>query len=291
VTRLLVFGLGYSARATVARMRPRLAAVWGTTRHADDSGDANSLGVTLFSFDSARADFSPSLRNILRDADHVLVSIAPDASGDPVLRHFQADLAAAQLKSLVYLSTVGVYGDHGGAWVDERSECRPASTRSRQRLAAERAWFAFSKQAGVPVAVIRLAGIYGPGRGPFEKIRSGTALRIVKPGQVFNRIHVDDIAKIVQAAFDRSAEGVFNASDEEPAPPQDVLMFAADLLSVPPPAETPFEKAELTPMARSFYSENKRVRNERIKRELGVALSYPSYREGLKAILDKESTS
>ncbi len=220
-----------------------------------------------------------------RGALHVLVSIAPDEDGDPVLRHFRDELAAAKPKALVYLSTVGVYGDHGGAWVDETSECRPVSKRARLRVAAEEEWRRFSEETGVPVAILRLAGIYGPGRGPFEKIRAGTARRIVKPGQVFNRIHVGDIAQIVEAAFERRASGIFNGVDDEPAPPEDVLLYAAELLGVPPPPEVAFEAAELSPMARSFYGESKRVRNDKIKRELGVTLAYPTYREGLKAIL------
>jgi nucleoside-diphosphate-sugar epimerase len=179
---------------------------------------------------------------------------------------------------------VGVYGDHDGAWVDEDTPCRPVSKRSRQRVEAELAWRRFAADTGVPVAVIRLSGIYGPGRGPFEKIRRGTARRIIKPGQVFNRIHVDDIAAIVEAAFLRRADGLFNGTDDEPAPPGDVLAYAAELLGVPPPPEVPYESAELSPMARSFYGENKRVRNDKIKRELGVELRYSTFREGLRAV-------
>jgi nucleoside-diphosphate-sugar epimerase len=225
----------------------------------------------------------------LAEANHVLVSIAPDEAGDPVLARFRNALAALKPKSLVYLSTVGVYGDHDGGWVDEASECRPVSRRSRQRLAAEAAWRRFAEESGVPVAIVRLAGIYGPGRGPFEKIRRGTARRIVKPGQVFNRIHIDDIAAIVDAAFERRAMGIFNGADDEPAPPQDVLTYAAELLGLPPPPQVDFVTAELSPMARSFYGENKRVRNDRIKRELGVRLRHPTYREGLAAVLRKET--
>ncbi len=222
----------------------------------------------------------------LSEADHILVSIAPDEAGDPVLRHFAEDVAAAKPKSIVYLSTVGVYGDHGGAWVDEESECRPVSKRSRERVAAEDAWRQFTAETGVPLAVIRLAGIYGPGRGPFEKIKRGTARRIVKPGQVFNRVHVDDIAQIVEAAFAERADGIFNGVDDEPAPPQDVLAYAAALLGLPPPPEVPLESADLSEMARSFYGESKRVRNDKMKRELGVRLVFPTYREGLQAILE-----
>jgi nucleoside-diphosphate-sugar epimerase len=202
-----------------------------------------------------------------------------------VLRHFEKELAAAKPRSVVYLSTVGVYGDHGGAWVDEESECRPFSKRSRERLLAENEWRRFGAESGAPVAIIRLAGIYGPGRGPFEKIKAGTARRIVKPGQVFNRVHVDDIARIVEAAFEKRADGIFNGVDDEPAPPQDVLLYAAELLGLPPPPEVQFDNAKLSAIARSFYAESKRVRNDKVKRALGVTLRYPTYREGLRATL------
>jgi nucleoside-diphosphate-sugar epimerase len=224
----------------------------------------------------------------LAEADHVLVSIPPGEAGDPVLNLHRADLAALKPKALVYLSTVGVYGDHCGAWVDEESECRPISLRSRQRLQAEAGWRLFAEETGVPVAIVRLAGIYGSGRGSFEKIRRGTARRIVKPGQVFNRIHVEDIAQIVEAALKKRAHGIFNGTDDEPAPPEDVLAFAADVLGVKPPAEEAFADADLSPMARSFYGENKRVRNRKIKDVLAVRLKYPTYRQGLRAILEAE---
>ncbi|MGH6925051.1 MAG: SDR family oxidoreductase [Propylenella sp.] len=316
MSRLFVFGLGYSARAVVNRMRPKLDAVWGTTRNPAKRDEIAELGVVPLLFDgeasppplrgrvgergrekAVAVSFPPfrlfparGERALLSDADHVLISIPPDTSGDSVLRCFGEELTSAKLHSLVYFSTVGVYGDHGGAWVDEESECRPVSERSRLRLDAEAAWQRFADESGIPVAVIRLAGIYGPGRGPFEKVQRGTARRIVKPGQVFNRIHVDDIAAIVEAAFDRRANGIFNGVDDEPAPPEDVLAYAADLLGLPPPPEVRFERAELTPMARSFYAESKRVRNGKIKRELGVRLAYPTYREGLKAVLEADGT-
>jgi nucleoside-diphosphate-sugar epimerase len=291
VTSLFVFGFGYSARAVAARMQPTLDRVWGTTRDHGKLERIEAAGVTPFLFDG---DLHPSpgsaFSDAIRDAELVLVAIAPGSAGDPVLRYFRDPLAAGTVKSLVYLSTVGVYGDHDGAWVDETSECRPVSNRSRERVAAENAWQEFGRETAVPVAIVRLAGIYGPGRGPFEKIRNGTARRIVKPGQVFNRIHVDDIATIVAAAFDQRAAGIFNGVDDEPAPPEDVLAHAAQRLGLPPPPEVPFAQAELTPMARSFYGESKRVRNDRIKRELGVRLAYPTYRDGLKAILDTETS-
>jgi nucleoside-diphosphate-sugar epimerase len=334
--RLFVFGFGYSANAVARRMRPRLAAAWGTTRDRSKVASIRALGVEPIMFASgspsplwggvgegsgAEPDKASALRSqsiglewpslspspspspqgggesqaavsaALAKADHVLVSIAPDAAGDRVLTHFRNDLAALKPKAVVYLSTVGVYGDHSGAWVDETSECRPASARSQARLDAEAAWRLFAEETTVPVAIVRLAGIYGPGRGPFEKVRDGSARRIVKPGQVFNRIHVDDIAIIVESALLRRADGIFNGADDDPAPPQDVLGYAAELLGRPPPPAVDFEAAELSPMARSFYGENKRVRNEKIKRELGVRLAYPTYREGLKAILDESDFS
>jgi nucleoside-diphosphate-sugar epimerase len=301
--RLFVFGLGYSARAAVAHMGPRLEAVWGTTRDPGKFAEIERLGVTplllgeavpglMVPLPSRATEEEPAEHTLpaaLASSDHILVSIAPDETGDPVLNHHRTDLAALKPRSVVYLSTVGVYGDHHGAWVDEASECRPVSRRSRQRVEAEMAWRAFSDATGVPVAILRLSGIYGPGRGPFEKIRRGTARRVIKPDQVFNRIHADDIAAIVEAAFLQRGNGIFNGTDDEPAPPQDVLAYAAELLGVPAPPEVAFEDAEFTPMARTFYGENKRVRNERIKRDLGVQLLHPTYREGLAAVLRAES--
>ena len=285
--KLLCFGLGYSAHAAVERLRPRLERVWGTTRRAAGSGRPALSGVTMIAFDGAT--HSTVAAEALAKADHVLVSVPPNDNGDPVLSHFRDDLAARAPRAIVYLSTVGVYGDHGGAWVDETSECRPVSKRSLLRLAAEQSWERFSAETGVPVAIIRLAGIYGPGRGPFQKVRSGTARRIIKPGQVFNRIHVDDIAAIVDAAFDKRAGGVFNGVDDAPAPPQDVIAYAAELLGLPAPPEIAFADADLSPMARSFYGESKRVRNGKIKRVLGVTLAHPTYREGLRAALEAEA--
>jgi nucleoside-diphosphate-sugar epimerase len=269
-------------------MRPSLDAIYGTTRDAGTLSEIESLGVTPFLFDGSEGGPNTHLSDALSTAAFVLISIAPDADGDAVLRNFRPDLAAAKPKSVVYLSTVGVYGDHDGAWVDEETECRPVSRRSKERVEAEAAWQSFADETGVPLAIIRLAGIYGPGRGPFEKIRRGTARRIIKPGQVFNRIHVDDIATIVAAAFERRASGIFHGVDDEPAPPQDVLAYAAELLGLLPPPEVPFEQADLSPMARSFYGESKRVRNDRIKHDLGVRLAFPTYREGLRAIAAAE---
>jgi nucleoside-diphosphate-sugar epimerase len=221
-------------------------------------------------------------------ATHLLTSVSPDAGGDPVLRALGAEVRAAapRLAWAGYLSTTGVYGDRGGDWVDEDSALTPATSRGRWRVEAEAAWRAVP---GLPLHVFRLAGIYGPGRGPFEKLRAGTARRIVKEGQWFSRIHVDDIAQVLLASIGRPRPGAaYNLCDDDPAPPQDVIGEAARLLGLPPPPLVPFEEAEMTPMARSFYAESKRVRNDRIKAELGVRLLHPDYRSGLRAILRAE---
>lgn len=279
---LFCFGMGYSARATVTRMTPRLDRVWGTTRSGDNAPAIAALGAEPIVWAGGEPD--EKMAGALSKASHVLVSVAPDADGDPVLGGCATQLTDSEPQAISYLSTVGVYGDHGGAWVDEASECRPVSERSKRRVAAEQAWLDFGKETGIPVSVIRLSGIYGPGRGPFRKLTDGTSRRIVKDGQVFNRIHVDDIAQIVEAALVKRAAGIFNGTDDEPAPPQDVIAYAADLIGIEPPPEVPFEEADMTPMAKSFYGENKRVRNDRIKRELGVALIHPTYREGLTSV-------
>ncbi len=193
---------------------------------------------------------------------------------------------AAQLDWVGYLSTTGVYGDHGGGWVDEDTPLTPGTRRGAMRLAAEDAWRAIPD---LPLHIFRLAGIYGPGRGPFAKVRAGTARRIVKPGQVFSRIHVEDIAQVIEASLRQPDPGaVYNLCDDDPAPPQDVILHAAELLGVTPPPEEPFESAEMGAMARSFYAESKRVSNRRIKEELGVRLYYPDYRAGLAALLASE---
>jgi nucleoside-diphosphate-sugar epimerase len=277
---LLCLGHGYSAQALARRLLPRGWQIIGTTRTPEQADARAADGVEMQLWPGA--DLGPALAR----ATHLLVSAAPDAAGDPVLRRESARIAAASHLAWVgYLSTTGVYGDHAGGWVDETTPPRPATARGRARLAAERAWAA----TGLPVHIFRLAGIYGPGRGPFAKLRAGTARRIVKPGQVFGRIHVEDIAQVLAASIARPNPGaIYNVCDDEPAPPEDVLAHAARLLGLPIPPAIAFAEAEMTPMARSFYAESKRVRNDRIKRELGVRLRYPGYREGLAAILAAE---
>ena len=281
--RLIVFGCGYSAAAFIRLTRPRWASVVATSRAADRPLP-DGVARRLFPGDD------DALAWEIREADAVLVSVPPGQTGDPVLLRFREVLAEApRLRWTGYLSTVGVYDDHAGAVVDETTPPRPKSERSRARLAAEEAWLAFGRTGGRPVAIFRLAGIYGPGRSAFDKLRAGTAQRIVKPGQVFNRIHVDDIATVLAASLDRPRAGaIYNVADDEPAPPGDVVAEAAALAGLPVPPETPFAEAGLSPMGLSFWGENKRVANGLLRRELGVRLACPTYREGLRAILAEE---
>ncbi|MDQ1901255.1 SDR family oxidoreductase [Paracoccus sp. WLY502] len=284
--KMLVFGHGYSAGFLTPLLRRRGWQVVGTTR--DDPGRVAGAGAqpVLWPGDEAR------LRSEIASADAILVSAAPGPQGDPVLAAFRDDLAKARPGWLGYLSTTGVYGDRNGGWVDEDSLLDATGPRGAARIRAEGDWRALADQAGLPLHIFRLAGIYGPGRGPFEKVRNGTARRIIKPGQVFSRIHAADIAQILLASIDRPAPGTaYNVCDDDPAPPQDVLAHAADLLGLPPPPEVPYDEADMTPMARSFYADSKRVSNRRIKEELGVRLRYPDYRSGLAAILAAEGGS
>ena len=281
--RMLVFGHGYSAGFLTPLLRRRGWQVTGTTRGDPDRVARCGAVPAIWPGEERR------LRDAIATADAILVSVAPDAGGDPVLAAFRDDLARARPGWLGYLSTTGVYGDRAGGWVDETSVLDGSGPRGQARIRAEADWQALAGQAGLPLHIFRLAGIYGPGRGPFEKIRNGTARRIVKPGQVFSRIHAEDIARVLLASIDRPAPGtVYNVCDDDPAPPQDVLAHAANLLGLPPPPEVAFEDARMTPMARSFYADSKRVSNRRIKTDLGVALRYPDYRSGLAAILAAE---
>ncbi len=281
--RLFIFGAGYSGLALARRLSGTAQGIVGTTRHADRFADLRTAGVEPLLFDGERP--GEGVAAALATATHLVLSVAPGEAGDPVLAHHGADiLAAPALEWIGYWSTIGVYGDYGGAWVDETTVCHPVSRRSKARLAVEAEWRALAAEKGVPLALLRLAGIYGPGRNAFVKLEAGTARRLVKPGQVFNRIHVDDIATVTAAAIGRRAAGVFNVCDEEPAPPQDVVTFAAGLMGVAPPPEQAFATADLSPMARSFYGENKRVANGRLARDLGVTLAHPTYREAHAAM-------
>jgi nucleoside-diphosphate-sugar epimerase len=273
---LLSLGHGYSAQALADRLIPQGWQVIGTTRNPAKAELLRAGGVEPVLWPG---DLAPALAR----ATHILASAAPDAAGDPFLTAAGAQIAASAPEWVGYLSTTGVYGDHQGAWVDETTPLTPSSPRGAHRVLAERQWQA----TDLPVHIFRLAGIYGPGRGPFEKVRDGSARRIIKQGQVFSRTHVEDIAQVLMASIARPNPGAaYNVCDDDPAPPEDVLSHAAHLLGLPEPPAVAFEDAEMSPMARSFYSESKRVRNDRIKDELGVRLRYPTYREGLEALLN-----
>jgi len=284
MTRLFVFGIGYTARVFARRKLAEGWQVHGTTRGEDKAKALRGEGfdISLFSGNERADDVCDELRR----ATHLLVSIGPGEEGDPVLACHGDEIAAApDLDWIGYLSTVGVYGDHAGAWVGEDSAPNPKSKRSVLRLQAENDWLALGRTSGKAVHVFRLAGIYGPRRGPLENVLRGKARRIVKPGQVFNRIHVDDIATVLEASVARPrAGGIYNVADDEPAPPQDVVEHACKLTGVDLPPEVAFEDADLSPMGRSFYGENKRVSNRLIKEELGVTLAYPTYREGMAGL-------
>ena len=279
--RLFCFGYGYSAEALARKLSPRLAELAGTRTHPEAPQEAGAVLAT-YKGDGP----STAVTSLLARTTHLLVSIPPDLEGDAVLRDFADEIAALpDLGWIGYLSTVGVYGDAKGGWVDEESPVRPVTERSLRRAEAERAWLDFGARAGRRVEVFRLAGIYGPGRNMLASLKAGTARRIVKPGQVFNRIHVDDIARVLAAAIDKDTGAtIFNVSDDEPAPPGDVVAYAAELMGLPVPPPLAFEAAGLSGMAATFWSECKRVKNERIRRELGVELLYPTYREGLRAL-------
>lgn len=276
MSTLLSLGHGYSARALARRLNYEGWRIIGTTRNPAKAAAFRAEGVEPLLWPG-------DLGAALAEATHILCSAAPDAKGDPFLQAVPG-IAGSKAGWVGYLSTTGVYGDHDGGWVDETTPLTPQSDRGRQRVLAEGQWQA----TGLPVHVFRLAGIYGPGRGPFEKVRDGTARRIIKPGQVFSRIHVDDIAQVLEASIKAPNPGAaYNVCDDNPCPPEEVIGYAARLLGMPEPPAVPFEEVAptMTPMALGFYSESKKVRNDRIKDELGVKLLYPDYPQGLAALL------
>jgi nucleoside-diphosphate-sugar epimerase len=285
-SRLFCFGLGYSALALARVLAVAGWTVAGTSRSAKTAAELRTQGFAVTVFDRDQ----PLPAAALHGATHVLVSIPPDAEGDPVLDRHGGDIAALPgVAWLGYLSTTGVYGDRGGGWVDEGSALSPTGERGRRRVMAEEGWRALWRERGVPVHLFRLAAIYGPGRSPFAALRAGVAKRIDKPGQVFSRIHVEDLARVLAASIAQPRPGaVYNVCDDEAAPPEAVVAYAAKLLGIAAPPLVPFDEAALSPMARSFYDDNKRVRNALIKSELGVILRYPDYRAGLTAILAAE---
>jgi nucleoside-diphosphate-sugar epimerase len=274
--RLFILGLGYSARHFVRQFGGSFSHIAGTVRDPEKRDDLASIEVHAFSGNGPARETVELVRN----ADVLLISIPPGSTGDPALAAF-GDVLAAGRRKVVYLSTIGVYGDHAGSWVDESTPPRTTLDRTRMRVTAEQAWTDATRGNA---AILRLAGIYGPGRNALVTLRTGTARRIIKPGQVFNRIHADDIASAIMAAVNHRGGGTWNVCDDEPAPPQDVIAYAAKLIGVAPPAEEPFETAEMSAMARSFYASSARVSNAKLKRELGVTLAYPAYRDALDAL-------
>lgn len=280
---LFVFGLGFSASWYARTRRAAYAQIAATVRSPAKRDALAREGFAAFAFSPVETD--DGVRDALVGADRLLVSVPPGAGGDPALAHFaDAIEAAPALRSIVYLSTLGVYGDHKGAWIDETTPPSPSNERSLNRLGAENAWRELARRKGAAVHVLRLAGIYGPGQNALVNLRAGTAKRIVKKGQVFNRIHVEDIARAIDAAFafpDPQADRLWNVCDNDPAPAQDVVTYAADLMGAEPPPEIDFETGDLSPMARSFYSECKRCSNRAMREDLGVTLAYPTYREGI----------
>ena len=282
MSTLLCLGLGYCARTYAAEFGARFDRLIGTSRTPKSAGV-----VEMLAFDAAAP--SDDVRAAVQAATHLLISAGPSDSGDPILASLGGEIASApKLAAIAYLSSLGVYGDYGGAWVDETATTLPAHGRGGARHRAEQQWQALGRERGVPVAVLRLAGIYGPGQNAFTRLLAGRAHRVAKPGHVFNRIHVADIAQAIDAAFAQRADGVFNVTDDEPAAYSDQVLLAATLLGVEPPRELTMEEARkiLTPMALSFYAGCVRVRNDKLKRALGVRLRYPTYREGLRALFE-----
>lgn len=289
--KLFCFGLGFSAIHLARRLKRDGWAVAGTCRTEEKRRALSGEGIAAHLFDRDRPLADPEAA--FYGVTHILISVPPDARGDPVFAAYGTEIAhLLRLRWFGYLSTTGVYGDRGGDWVDEDGELAPTGERGRRRVAAEANWVTLWRNCGLPLHIFRLAGIYGPGRSAIDSIRNGTAKRVVKPGQVFSRIHVKDIAAVLMASMARPNPGaVYNVCDDNPAPPDEVIAYAAELLGVEPPPAVPFEQAELSDMGRSFFADNKRVRNDRIKDELGVKLAYPDYRSGLQAILAQSASS
>ena len=287
--RLFCFGYGFSASTLGEVLGLAGWSLAGTCRTPEGCHELAGAGVDSVPF-SREAPLADPARS-LAGTTHILLSIPPDAEGDPALDRHGADIAAIEgLEWMGYLSTTGVYGDTGGAWVDESAPLAPTGARGKRRLEAERGWLALGEDHGLAAHVFRLAGIYGPGRNALATVKRGTAKRIAKPGQVFSRIHVADIAQVLAASIAKPRAGaIYNVCDDEPAPAADVVTHACALLGIAPPPLTPLEDADLSPMARSFYADSRRVSNDRIKQELGVTLRYPNYRAGLAALLAEET--
>lgn len=283
MNHLLCFGLGFSAGALAERLSREGWQISATRRSEAGVAEARAAGYRAYVFDGT----APLPEEAFDGVTHVVISAPPDAGGDPVLRQHADDFAARakQFQWVAYLSTTGVYGDHAGALVTEETPLTPNTDRGMRRLMAENQWLELWRQHGLPVHLFRLAGIYGPGRNQLLSLLDGTAKRVIKPGQIFSRIHVEDIATVLECSIAKPHPGrAYNVCDDEASPPQEVVEYGAHLLGLPVPPAIPFEEAQLSPMARSFYADSKRVANDRLKAELGVRLRYPTYREGLGAL-------
>lgn len=283
--RLFCFGLGFSAGFLADHLAYQGWQVTGTVRSAEKAEAMRASGLSVHVFDGV-TPMDEAGERALSQASHVLSSVPPDAEGDPVLRHYGDSLCEASgLSWVAYLSTTGVYGDHGGGWVDETTPTSPVTERGERRQSAENAWFALYRDHGVPIHVFRLAGIYGPGRNVLQSLLAGQARRVALPGHVFSRIHVEDIVNTLVASMAWPRAGaIYNVCDDLPASQSEVTAYAAVLLGMEPPPEIPFKDADMSPMARSFYKDNKRVSNRLIREELGVELAFPDYRVGIKAL-------
>ena len=282
--KLLSFGHGYSAAALEKVLDPNIWEISATTRTADKAKKIATRNVKTFIWPS------DDISGEIKSATHILISIPPNEFGDIVLKSYSKLIKQAKdLKWIGYLSTTGVYGDHNGKWVNESTPLSPSTKRGKYRVIAERQWMALVDDSKIPLYIFRLAGIYGPGRGPFKKILNGTAKRIIKKGQVFSRIHVEDIARVLLGSINNPGlGGIYNVCDDLASPPEDVLSYAASLLQKENPPEIDFLNPKLSEMVRSFYSECKRVENQKIKRELGIELKYPNYKIGLCRLLKDE---
>jgi nucleoside-diphosphate-sugar epimerase len=285
---LFCFGLGYTALRLGLPLKTAGWSLRGTCQSADQRAHLAEQGIDAHIFDAGRGGVTPSM---LEGATHLLLSAPPGEDGDPVLNHLGDAIAALPaLEWVGYLSATSVYGDSGGKWVNEETHTSPTTERGLRRADAEVVWRRLWKERGVPVHIFRLAGIYGPGRSAFDQLRKGAARRIRKPGHLFSRIHVDDICAVLKASMAKPDPGaIYNVCDDEAAESSAVMAFAAGLLDMPPPEEIPFDDASLSPMARSFYADSRLVSNARIKRDLGIALQYPDYRVGLRAVLEEET--
>ncbi len=286
---LFCFGYGYSCDA-LARSLLECGgwSISGTTRDVEKKCVMRDSGIKPYLFDAENA--VPDPLYMMREVTHILISTPPSDLGDPsFLAHAQDIMRLPKLQWVGYLSTTGSYGDRNGGWVDESSTPRPTTQRGSRRLKSEEQWFSLYESYKVPVHIFRLAGIYGPGRSALDSIRSGVARRIEKPGHAFSRIHVDDIVQILKASMNHPAPGeIYNLCDDEPAPSHEVIDYACQLLGIESPPLIPFDSVDMAPITQSFYADNKRVRNDKIKNSLGVKLRYKNYREGLQACLDAE---